>query len=77
MTMVMRTISVSQFKARCLSLFDEVEEGGAEFVVTRRGRPVARVVPVAPARPLLGSVEVLGDPDDLLAPIDVDWESSF
>ena len=45
-----RTISVGKFKAKCLSLMDEVEETGVPIVVTKRGRPVSRLVPVEPAR---------------------------
>jgi prevent-host-death family protein len=52
-TMVMprtqREISASQFKARCLRLLDEVAETGETLVVTKHGRPVARVEP--PLRP--------------------------
>jgi prevent-host-death family protein len=38
-----RRISVSEFKAKCLGLIDEVALGG-ELVIQKRGRPVARVV---------------------------------
>ena len=40
-----RTIKASEFKARCLQLMDEVAETGEEIVITRRGRPVSRLVP--------------------------------
>ena len=36
----------AEFKARCLELVDHVREARAEYVVTRHGRPVARLVPV-------------------------------
>jgi prevent-host-death family protein len=39
----MKTIKAAEFKARCLSLLDELEPEG--LVVTKRGRPVARVLP--------------------------------
>ncbi len=42
----MKTISVSVFKARCLALFNEVAARGESYVVTRHGRPVARIDPV-------------------------------
>jgi prevent-host-death family protein len=52
-TMVMphpqREITATQFKARCLRLLDEVAETGETLVVTKHGRPVARVMP--PLRP--------------------------
>ena len=40
-----RTIKASEFKARCLQLMDEVAQSGEEIVITKRGRPVSRLVP--------------------------------
>ncbi len=40
-----RTIPAGEFKARCLKLMDEVNETGEELVVTKRGKPVVRLVP--------------------------------
>ena len=77
MTMVMQTISASQFKAKCLALLDEVAESGGEITVTKRGRPVAKVVPIDEAGDsLLGSVTYLVDEEELLKPIDVVWEAA-
>ena len=39
-----QTIKASEFKARCLRLMDDVAEGGPEIVITKRGRPVSRLV---------------------------------
>jgi prevent-host-death family protein len=57
MTQTFREITATQFKARCLRLLDEVAESGETLVITKHGRPVARVEP--PLRPddLQGSVE--------------------
>lgn len=41
-----RIVSVTEFKAKCLALLDEVGEGGASIMVTKRGRPLATVGPV-------------------------------
>ena len=38
-------INASEFKARCLSLLDQVAETGEELIVLKRGRVVARVLP--------------------------------
>lgn len=73
MTVVMDEITATQFKARCLSLLDDVAESGAELLVTKRGRPVARVVPVAGEGGLRGSVTYHVGADELIAPIDVAW----
>ena len=40
----------SKFKAKCLHLLDEVRQNRKEIVITKRGRAVARLVPVATAR---------------------------
>ncbi len=41
-----RTIDTTEFKAKCLVLLDEVREKHSELIITRRGKPVARLVPV-------------------------------
>ena len=77
MTMVMKdmSISASSFKARCLALFDEVAASGSSFVVTKRGKPVARVTPIEPPRPLRGSVTFLVSDDELIAPVGERWHA--
>jgi prevent-host-death family protein len=42
----MKTILISEFKAKCISVLKEVQRSGEPVVVTLRGRPVARVVPL-------------------------------
>jgi prevent-host-death family protein len=46
-----RTIKAAAFKQTCLALMDEVARGGEPVVITKRGKPVARLVPVAEQRP--------------------------
>jgi len=57
-------VAVAEFKARCLELFNRVREAGVEYVITKHGRPVARVVPYRESGPatLFGSMKgtVLG-----------------
>jgi prevent-host-death family protein len=72
-----REISAGQFKARCLAIMDEVRERGGEYIITKRGTPVARLVPIRYERkPLLGSmhgtVKVLGD---IIGPLDEPWDA--
>ncbi len=63
----MRSIKASEFKAKCLGVLDEVDRTGEPVTITKRGRPVARVVRAAssperyPQETLSGTVEVLGD----------------
>jgi len=72
-----RMIKASEFKAKCLALLDEVERTGGRLVITKKGRPVADLVPHKPAKRnliglLKGRGEILGD---IISPIDVEWEA--
>jgi prevent-host-death family protein len=49
MSMATKTIGAGTFKQTCLSLLDEVADRHIEVIVTKRGRPVARLVPVQSA----------------------------
>ena len=61
-------VPAGEFKQRCLALLDQVSETGVSFVVTKRGRPVARVVPVdAPTVAIQGSLRVVSDDEELLS----------
>ena len=39
-------IAAGEFKAKCLHLLDEVQRSRQEILITKRGRPVARLLPV-------------------------------
>jgi prevent-host-death family protein len=62
-------IAAGEFKAHCLSLMDEVSAFGRSYVITKRGKPVAKLVPVdagpGPSTSgfgaLRGTVTILGD----------------
>lgn len=43
----MKSINASEFKAKCLSLMDEVAQTGEGIVVTKNGKPVSRLMPVS------------------------------
>jgi prevent-host-death family protein len=45
-----RTVTATDFKAKCLGLLDEVQDSGTEILVTKRGKAVARLVPVTGSR---------------------------
>lgn len=68
-----REIAAGKFKAQCLALLDRVAATGEEIVVTKRGKPVARVVPVEEPPSLRGSIRILVSEEELLEPLD-DWE---
>jgi prevent-host-death family protein len=62
----MKTMAAGKFKDVCLKTLDEVARTKTAVVITKRGRPVAKLVPVGPApaaRSLAGSVlKESGDP---------------
>jgi len=63
-------IGAGEFKAKCLALLDEVSESGRHVVITKRGRPVAEIVPVRDLPSLEGSIVREGD---LVSPLDESW----
>lgn len=71
----MRTVTATRFKAECLALLDEAA-AGEEIIVTKHGRPVARVISAEPAADLHGSVTFHVDDDALVEPLDVEWDAS-
>lgn len=46
-----KTVGSADFKAKCLEYIDHVKESRAEYVVTRHGKPVAKLVPIAEEKP--------------------------
>lgn len=75
MVMSERIVPAGRFKAECLALLDDVASTGEAIVVTKRGRPVARVVAVTEPPSLRGSVTFNVSDDELVAPIDIDWHA--
>lgn len=71
-------IAAAEFKARCLKLMDQVEKTREPVIVTKRGRPVAKLVPVenVPAEKLFGcmagTVTILGD---IVSPLGEAWSA--
>jgi prevent-host-death family protein len=61
-----RSIPASEFKAKCLALLDEVAEKRETLVVTKRGKPVARVMPADEPRSLIGTVTFNISDDELV-----------
>ncbi len=72
-------IAAGQFKAQCLQLMDQVQQSREEIVITKHGKPVAKLVPIAESATqsifgyLRGTVEVVGD---IVSPIEEDWQAN-
>jgi prevent-host-death family protein len=72
-----RTINASEFKAKCLALIDQVADTGDPIVITKKGKPVAELVPHrTPKRSPLGvwkgKVIIKGD---IISPIDLECDA--
>jgi prevent-host-death family protein len=58
-------ISATEFKAKCLKLIDRVGESGEPIIISKHGRPVARLIPERGEKPWLnlrGRGTFSGDP---------------
>jgi len=67
--------TASRLKAELLGVLDAVEASGEPVVVTKHGRPIARLVPIVDEGPLRHSVTFLVPDDELLLPIDEGWDA--
>ncbi|WP_411278884.1 type II toxin-antitoxin system Phd/YefM family antitoxin [Gemmatimonas sp.] len=79
--MATESISISAFKATCLAVLERVRRTGAPVVVTRRGEPIAEIMPPSTMSlraewigALKGTAQMV---DDLVAPVgDADeWDA--
>jgi len=75
------SISISEFKATCLAVLERVRRTGSPILVTRRGQPIAEVIPPTPASvgdswigSMSASARIVGD---LVAPASDanEWEA--
>jgi prevent-host-death family protein len=77
--MSMKEIPAATFKAQCLTLMEVVRSTKRPLVITKRGKPVAKLVPIDEPKDnfigrLKGVFEVAGDLD---ADPSQEWESAF
>jgi prevent-host-death family protein len=73
-----KAIPAGQFKARCLSLIDEVNRTHQVIIITKRGKPVARLVPLEEEKPrsLFGSFSGhVVEEGDIVSPTGEAWEA--
>jgi prevent-host-death family protein len=67
-------VAATEFKANCLRLMDEVAQQRRSIIITKRGKPVAKLVPVEKEAinlfgRMAGSIKICGD---IISPIDED-----
>jgi prevent-host-death family protein len=75
--MDIKHVTAAEFKANCLRLMDESAQQRRPIVITKRGKPVAKLVPIEEQEPrdlfgyMAGTVEICGD---IISPIeDAGW----
>jgi len=74
----MKRMPAGRFKAQCLAVMDDVNATGEPVIITKRGTPVAKVVPVASGKQdlfgfMAGEFEIVGDIEGPAVPLD-HWE---
>jgi len=62
----MKTMAAGEFKVHCLKVMDEVQSKRQAVLITKRGKPVAKLVPVEKEKDdifgfLKGKIKVTGD----------------
>ena len=67
----MKALGAATFKTHCLALLDEIAATGEEVWITKRGKPLLRVIPcnqpaLLPQTALVGTVQIHGD---ILSPV--------
>jgi prevent-host-death family protein len=71
----MESLSVSEFKAKCLSVLQDVSKQKKRIIITKRGKPIAEVIPHESGEkdiPLEDTVVFIGD---IISPVAAeDWE---
>ena len=69
-----RLVPAEEFKADCLALLEEVARTGCELIVTKCGKPVAKIAPVNDREPPDLEGSVLWE-NDIISPIEENWNA--
>ncbi|XOV69918.1 MAG: type II toxin-antitoxin system Phd/YefM family antitoxin [Verrucomicrobiota bacterium] len=75
----MKTVIISEFKAKCIGILKEVNQTGESMTVTLRGQPLAVIKPIKPKSRTLGALrDVTKVHGDIVhTDFDKDWEMSL
>ncbi|HEV2425080.1 MAG TPA: type II toxin-antitoxin system Phd/YefM family antitoxin [Terriglobia bacterium] len=72
----MKTMAAGKFKAHCLAVMDQVQAKRQPVLITKRGKPVAKLVPVDDTDDIFGFMQGKGRiTGDIIAPAIEDWGS--
>ena len=71
----METLSVSEFKAKCLSVLEDVNKQKKRIIITKRGKPIAEVIPHESEDKEVPLEDTLVFMGDIISPVaEEDWE---
>jgi prevent-host-death family protein len=70
----MKQMRASAFKGRCLAVMDDVQATGEPVIVTKRGKPVVKVIPIKPEKVdifgfMADEFEIVGDFESPVVPL--------
>lgn len=73
----MRTLAITDFKAHALQVLGQVAETRERIVVTKRGKPLAEVIPFSQETPRPGKLaDALVFETDIITPLGEDmWDA--
>ncbi len=72
-------IAISQFKSHCLEVIEKLQVNQQPVIITKRNKPVAKVVPLDTTKislfgMLKGKAEIKAD---ILEPVDEKWNAEY
>lgn len=73
-----KSIPAGEFKAKCLQLMQQVQDSHKSIIITKRGVPIAKLVPVdsAPETAMFGVLEgSVTIVEDIVSPINETWNA--
>ena len=79
MVVVMKMMAAGKFKAQCLKVIDRVNATHEPVIITKKGRPIAKLVPTGLPNEdffgcLAGIIEIVGDIESPVQPAE-DWDA--
>ena len=75
----MKKMPAGEFKSQCLAVMDKVQKTGEAVLITKHGKPVAKLVPASKSADdifgyMAGKVKIVGDIVGPITPLE-DWET--
>ena len=70
-------LPISEFKAHCYEILENVQDQHQSFIISKRGKPIARVIPIENndiklAGSLKGKCNIISN---IITPVDITWDA--